>query len=73
MGWAYTTPGHSNEVIYLFFANLGKRGKQNLEQSEEINLLEATKKEAIEMTKSDKPCDMKTIAGILKAKELGLL
>lgn len=73
IGWAYTTPGHSNEVIYLFFAQLGPKGKSSLESTEDIRIFEATKEEVLELIKEGELNDMKSIAGILKAKVLGLL
>lgn len=73
IGWAYTTPGHSNEVIRLFFARLGKRGKRHLEPNEDIEIFEVPVSDALKMVRSDSIHDMKTIAGIEKAHSLHLM
>lgn len=73
IGWAYSSPGHSNEIIQLFFATLRSKGKSKLQPGEDIKLLRMTVGEVLNLLIEGKLHDMKTIAGILISRELGLV
>jgi len=73
LGYIYTTPGFSDEKIYLFFANELETGNTNPDEDEfvEINLF--SKSEVERMIIENKIVDSKTIAAFFRAREKGFL
>ena len=64
----YTTPGISNELIYLYTARNLTPCDQNPEEGEHITLEALTLEECLQKIKSGEICDGKTILGILWQK-----
>lgn len=61
----YTSPGFSNEVIHIYLAKDLIVGKRNLDEDEFIDLYKYNFIEALNLIKSGKIKDAKTIAAIL--------
>ncbi|NOY05206.1 MAG: NUDIX hydrolase [Chlorobi bacterium] len=71
LGGMYTTPGYSNEILYLFVARGLEPGAQNLESGEEsITTVRVSFTEAEEMVRDGRIMDGKTIAALYRAKFL---
>ncbi len=62
---AYTTPGFTTELAYVFAAKGLTRGRINLDKDEIIETSEVGLAKAVGMIKSNRIVDMKTIAAIL--------
>lgn len=60
----YTSPGFSNELGYLYFAQLGERGETSFDEDEDIEIFEYSISEAIDMITKGEICDAKTILAI---------
>jgi ADP-ribose pyrophosphatase len=60
----YTSPGFSNEYIYLYTATDLVSGKQNLDPDEILDIREFTKQELKDMISSKKLIDAKTLIGV---------
>ena len=65
----YTSPGFTNEVIYVFMATNLTTGKLNPDEDERIDLIYVTPDEAVAMINRGEIRDAKTIVGILTAKQ----
>ncbi len=61
----YTTPGFSNEIIYIYIAEDLKEGTINPDEDENIETIKIPIEEALEKIKSGEIEDAKTIVGIL--------
>ena len=61
----YPTPGFCDELLHFFYANNLEEGKQNLEPDEDIVVELYRLAEALEMVKSGKINDGKTLLGLL--------
>ncbi len=61
----YTSPGFSNEIIYIYLAKDLIVGKKNLDEDEFLDLNKHTLVEALNLIKSGKIIDAKTITAIL--------
>lgn len=61
----YTSPGFSNEVIYIYLAKGLAIGKKNPDEDEFIDLYKYNFLDALNLIKSGKIKDAKTIAAIL--------
>lgn len=73
LGKFYPTPGYTNEVIYIYFAKDLTFVGQNLDSDEFLSVKKIPAQKLVEMIVSGEIVDGKTIAGVLKAKELKLL
>lgn len=60
----YTSPGFSDEAGYLYFAKLGNQGEKCLDEDEDIDLIECSFEEALQMIQDGKIQDAKTILAI---------
>ncbi len=60
----YTSPGFCDEKIFLYFAKLGEKGSQNLDEDEFIDILEFSLDELFQMINEGKIQDAKTILAI---------
>ena len=58
-------PSYIDQFHYFFFAELGKKRKQKLDEDEAIITQFISKKEALKMIKTGKLIDLLSIAGIL--------
>lgn len=66
----YTSPGFSNEKLYIYFCDKMQEGKINPDEDENLEILYVKYEEAIKMIKNGDIKDAKTIAGILAAEKL---
>ena len=73
LGYIYTTPGFSDEKIYLFFASDLEKGEQNLDEDEFVEIEYFSKEEVEKMINGNDIVDSKTIAAFLRAEKKGLL
>jgi ADP-ribose pyrophosphatase len=65
IGGFYLAPGYSTEYMYLFLAQGLKKGEQNLDKGEKIKEVKIfSKKEVLEMIKTRKIVDAKTILAL---------
>lgn len=67
LGWFYTTPGNSDEVLHLFLLEGAELGEADPEDGEELDLSLVTPAEARRMVASGEIVDSKTIIGVLRA------
>lgn len=61
----YTTPGFSNEIIYIYIAEDLKEGTINLDEDENIETVKIPIEDALKKIRSGEIEDAKTIVGIL--------
>ncbi len=73
LGYIYTTPGFSDEKIYLFFANELKKGNANPDEDEFVEIKLFSKDEVECMIMENEIVDSKTIAAFFRAREKGFL
>lgn len=66
----YTSPGFTDERIHLFYAKKLTAGEQNLDESEDVELVKVPLNEALRLVNLGEITDAKTIIGILNVKEL---
>ncbi len=66
----YTSPGFSDEKIYLYLATGLKEGEACPDEGEYVETLKINIPDALDMIKSGKIKDAKTIIGILLSKDL---
>lgn len=66
LGKFYPAAAYTNEILYLYYAEVDKKDKTNFDIDEAINLVYYTKEELLEMIKNNKIDDSKTIITILK-------
>lgn len=69
MSTIYTSPGFTNERIYIFFCKDMEMGTTNYDSDEFIQTEYIPYERAVEMIYENKIKDAKTIAGILMAKK----
>jgi ADP-ribose pyrophosphatase len=67
LGWIWTTPGFSDEKIWLYLATDLRPGRLNLEADEVIELVEISLEDAVEMALNGKITDSKSICALLRA------
>ncbi|WP_455538157.1 NUDIX hydrolase [Terrisporobacter sp.] len=65
----YTTPGFSNQMVFIYLAKNLTPGENHLED-EFLEVSEMDMKEAYNMVANNEICDSKTIIGLLLIKEL---
>ncbi len=73
LGHIYTTPGFSDEKIYLYFADEISNGKTHLDEDEFVEVKYFTIREVELMIMNNEIVDSKTIAAFFRAKNRGLL
>lgn len=61
----YTTPGFSDELMYLYFAEGLTEGQQNPDDDEFLNVISIPFKDALAAIGTEKICDSKTILALL--------
>lgn len=66
----YTTPGFSNQLVFIYLAKNLIPGESHLEEDEFLEVYEIDREEAYNMVISNEICDSKTIIGLLLTKEL---
>lgn len=67
LGFIHTSPGFSNEKLYVFKARDLVKTQMNLDDGEFLEPIELTKEEIFDMIKENKITDAKTICGVFKA------
>jgi ADP-ribose pyrophosphatase len=67
LGWIWTTPGFTDEVIHLFAAHDLEPCPQRLEDDEVIEVVEMTLAEALERVWSGELCDAKSALALVHA------
>lgn len=71
LGSVYTTPGFSNEEIFLFLASeLSQKTFQNLDESEDIEVLEMSFEKVMEMVYTNQIKNVTTVAALLWYNEV---
>ncbi|BBE30361.1 ADP-ribose pyrophosphatase [Tepiditoga spiralis] len=71
LGYIYTTPGFSNEIIHLYMAKNLKDGTMNTDDDEFINVKKLKINEFEEQIKDGTITDAKTITAYTRAKLMG--
>ena len=67
------TCGYSNEYLHVYFCKDLTPGETNLDDNEDIDVVEYTPDELIDLIMSQKIIDSKTIVGILFARQAGII
>lgn len=67
LGWIWTTPGFTDEKIWLYLATDLEPGRQNLEADELITVVEMPLTEAAELALAGEITDSKSICALLRA------
>ena len=70
LGWIWTTPGFSDEKIWLFLATELSVGRQNLEADEVLDVIEMPIEEARTQALNGRITDSKSICALLRAVEV---
>ena len=70
LGEIYPTPGYCGEIIRIFYAAKLSYGEQHLDDDEYLDVIKMPFDECVRRIMSGEIKDAKTIAGILKLKEL---
>ncbi len=73
LGYIYTTPGFSDEKIYLFFAKVFEKGEQHLDEDEFVEMKYFSREDVENMITTGEIVDSKTIAAFFRAQKKGLL
>ncbi|MBO5328113.1 MAG: NUDIX hydrolase [Clostridia bacterium] len=63
---AYPTPGYTNEILHVYFAEEFRKGEQKLDNGEFLNVVYLDINEVLCLIEQGKICDAKTIIAILK-------
>lgn len=67
LGWVWTTPGFTDEVIRLYLArDLEERG-QELQQDEVLSVVRMPLGEALDAARDGEICDAKSVCALLRA------
>lgn len=69
LGYIYTTPGFSDEKIYLYLADHLVYTQQRLDEGEYLEVLKIPVEEVLEMIRNGRISDAKTIAAIAMAAD----
>ena len=64
----YPTPGYTDEIIHIYFANDFKEGKENPDEDEFISYEFIEFDKVVKMIESGEICDAKTVAAVYKYK-----
>lgn len=67
LGWIWTTPGFSDEKIWLYLAQDLKEAEQSLEEDEVLSVERFPLERAVQMAQTGEIVDGKTICGLLRA------
>jgi ADP-ribose pyrophosphatase len=70
MGWIWTTPGFTDEKIWLYLARDLTSGKQNLQDDEVLTLERLPLEEALAMASSGEIHDAKTVCALFRAERI---
>ena len=67
LGWIWTTPGFTDEKIWLFLARNVSAGKQDLQPDEALSVEKVPIEQALEMARSGEISDAKSVCALLRA------
>jgi ADP-ribose pyrophosphatase len=67
LGWIWTTPGFTDEKIWLFLARDLARSRQNLQADEVLTVERVPLEQAVEMAASGEIHDGKSVCALLRA------
>lgn len=70
LGWIWTTPGFTDERIWLFLAEALEPGRQELQADEELRVERLPLGEAVRRAESGEIADGKSICALLRAAAL---
>lgn len=70
LGSIWTTPGFTDERIWLFAATELERGRQELEQDEALTVESVPLRDAVEMAVRGEICDSKSVVALVRAERL---
>jgi ADP-ribose pyrophosphatase len=70
MGWIWTTPGFTDERIWLYLARRLMPARQRLQRDEVLTVERRPLEEAIRMAESGEIRDAKTVCALLRARRL---
>lgn len=65
----YTSPGFSNEKLYIYLCTKMEDGKVNPDEDENLEIMHVKYEDVINMIYNGEIKDAKTISGILAAKK----
>lgn len=68
LGWVWTTPGFTDEKIWLYLATGLSRTQQALEKDEVLSLERVSLDEAIAMADRGEICDAKSVCALLRVR-----
>jgi len=68
LGWIWTTPGFTDEKIWLFLARDLQPGRQDLESDEVLSVVSVPLAEALAKVERGEICDGKSICALLLAR-----
>lgn len=66
----YTTPGFSNQMVFIYLAQGIVPGEKSLEEDEFLEVCEIDLDKAYQMVYENEICDSKTVIGLLMSKEI---
>lgn len=69
LGWIWTTPGFTDERIWLYLARDLVEGRQDLQGDEVLHIERASLSDAVEMVHRGEICDSKSVCALLRAEE----
>ena len=67
LGWIWTTPGFTDEKIWLFLARDVSAGKQDLQPDEALSVEKVPIEQALEMARAGEINDAKSVCALLRA------
>ena len=68
LGWIWTTPGFTDEKIWLYLCRDLRPGQQDLQDDEVLTVESRSLTEAVEMVRQGEICDSKSICALLQAE-----
>ncbi len=70
LGCIYPSTGYTDEIIYLYLAKNLTQEDMSPDEDEFLNVIKIPFTHVIDMITNNKICDAKTVAAVLKAKQL---
>lgn len=64
LGWIYQAPGYSSEILYLYIATDLSSGEQDLDDSEDIQVVHLPVDDVLAMARRGELRDAKTVAAL---------
>ena len=68
LGWIWTTPGFTNEKIWLYLCRGLEPAQQDLQDDEVLSVESRSLEEAVEMVRQGEICDSKSVCALLQAE-----